>query len=622
MNSQANTGKLDSPQSILDAIHTLLTSNGSIDETRAKEVRKAIDALRKSTDGAEPVADATGTEPSAPGSELDSDIDAGLESLRDRVNRQVERRNRDFEKSRQLLEQAEHALAANELQNAEQAYHKLMSIMGNIQGLSEQRWQNIEEQLNQIRPHLRKLESWRHWGTTQARQELIEQVRQLKDAGLPAEPLAERIKQAKAQWQALDKSGDHAGKELWKQFDELCTEVYRPCAEHFKKLKQQRAQNLKQRQAIIDQLNARFDATDWKAPDWRDIDRFIQQARRDIQKSGNIDYRQRKTVTRATNAALERFDHYLSRERERSLLARERLIADIGALAELANLREALERLDALKKQWIITVPEKRNTENRLWKRFQEACDGIYHKRDAEHRQHDAERDEHLRQKQALVEELNRAAGEPDETLLTGSATLNRLQARWKETGPVPRKEEAQLEQRWRAAQQQFRKAHAAAESRNRANEFDQLVRRAALCRHYEQATLAGNATNQAGAQAEWNALPAPGGEPAASMETRFQQAFILPDEATLAGNLAAMQQACLRLEVLLELESPADCQAARMAWQVERLNASLQKTLDQQDSMEQLLMTALTTGAVSAAAAEPLEQRLQRCLEHYRKRM
>jgi DNA repair protein SbcC/Rad50 len=616
MNHQADTGNLANRQSILEAIHALLESNGGIDETRAKEVRKAVDTLRKADDAPAPADDPPATE-----RKLDVDIDAGLETLRERVNRQVERRNRDYEKARQLLEEVENALAASELQGAEHAYQRLMSVMGNIPGLSEQRWQNIEERLNHVRPQLRKLESWRHWGTSQARQELIGQIRQMKDAGLPPEQLAQRIKEARAQWQTWDKSGDHAGKDLWKQFDDTCKEAYQPCKEHFRQLKKQRAENLIQRQALIDRLNERFEATDWKSPDWRDIDRFVQQAQRDFHRAGTVDFRHRKAIARAMDEALERFDHYLSRERERSLHVRERLITDVEALAGMDNLREALDRLDALKKQWTITVPGKRNTENRLWKRFQAACDGVYHKRDAERRQHDAERHDHLSLKQAVIKELSTAAAAPDAELLANTAQLARSQARWQDIGPVPRKEEASLERHWRTAQQQFRKALAVAEARNRAAELDHLARQAALCRQWEQATLAGQAIDAAAAEAEWNDLPAAGAATAAAMEQRFRQAFTRPDEATLAGNLAALQQACLRLEVLLELESPADCQAARMAWQVERLNASLHKTLDRQDTVEDLLMRALSTGAVPVAYAEPLDQRLQRCLERYHQR-
>jgi len=183
----------------------------------------------------------------------------------------------------------------------------------------------------------------------------------------------------------------------------------------------------------------------------------------------------------------------------------------------------------------------------------------------------------------------------------------------------VPRKEEKSLENGWRAAQKQFSSALQAAESRAQASELDNLARRAALCNHWEQATLAGSAPDTNAVEAEWNALPALGGATADAIQQRFSQALSRPDDTTLSSNLAAKQAACLRLEVLLELESPADCQAERMAYQIERLNASLKKELSAQDSTEDLLLAVLATGAVPAEAAGALEQRIENCLARYK---
>jgi hypothetical protein len=626
MNKTTETANLGNRQAILDEINSLLEVASGIDETRAKKVRKAIDALRN-TDS-EPVA--VEDQPAEvqiaearPGedSELDAKIDTGMETLRIRIHAQVERRNNDYEKSLALTDELETALKNNELQQAERSYHKLMSIMGNIPGLSEQRWQDIDKRLNRVRPQLRKLESWRHWGTTLARKDLIEQVRQLTGANLHPEKLATQIKQAREQWHAWDKSGDHAGKELWKEFDQTCEEAYKPCIAHFEKLKQGRKENLRQRRAIIDRLNTLYAETDWKQPDWREIDKTISHARRDFYKIGNVDFKYRKPLARALDETLEKFEENLSSERERSLKARERLIADIEALAEVANLRDALDQLDKLKKQWTITVTSKRELENRLWKSFQTACDSTYRRRDAERKEQDAERNQNLKQKQELIEELGRVAAAADEELLANASALTRIRHQWEAIGWIPRKYESSLDSSWRAVQKQFSSALKAAESRARDSELDNLARRATLCHQWEQATLNGNTVDKDSVTAEWNALPALSDLNAGTMNQRFGQALSRPDDTTLSGNLAAKQTACLKLEVLLELESPQEYQAERMAYQIERLNASLKKELDAQDSPEDLLLAAFAAGAVPVEAADSIEHRIGMCLARYKGR-
>ena len=630
MNKKTRTVNLGNRQAILDEINTLLEAASSgIDETRAKKVRKAIDTLRNTA--SEPVAgedqpgetrtadDQAGEVQPTEDSELDAKIDAGLETLRTRIHAQVERRNNDYDKSLALTDELETALRDNELQQAERAYHKLMSIMGNIPGLSEQRWQDIDKRLNRVRPQLRKLESWRHWGTTLARKDLIEQVRQLSDTGLHPEQLAAQIKLAREQWHAWDKSGDHAGKELWKEFDQSCEEAYKPCIAHFEKLKQGRKENLRQRRDIIDRLNALYAETDWQQPDWREIDKTISHARRDFYKIGNVDFKYRKPLARALDEALGKFEEALSSERERSLQARERLIADIEALGDVANLRDALDRLETLKKQWTITVTSKRELENRLWKSFQAACDSTYRRRDAERKEQDAERNENLKQKQSLIEELGQIAAAGDDELLANASALGRLRHQWESIGWIPRKHESSLDSSWRAAQKQFSSALKAAKSRARDSEMDNFARRAALCHQWEQATLAGSTIDMDSVNAEWDALPALSPVNAGTMNQRFGQALSRPDDTTLASNHAAKQTACLKLEVLLELESPQEYQAERMAYQIERLNASLKKELDAQDTPEDLLLAVFATGAVPAETADSIERRIWECLARYK---
>jgi hypothetical protein len=46
-----------------------------------------------------------------------------------------------------------------------------------------------------------------------------------------------------------------------------------------------------------------------------------------------------------------------------------------------------------------------------------------------------------------------------------------------------------------------------------------------------------------------------------------------------------------------------------------------MKKQTDKQQSVDDLLLTVLTTGAVPAKAAEAIEQRIQNCLAGYRNR-
>jgi hypothetical protein len=54
------------------------------------------------------------------------------------------------------------------------------------------------------------------------------------------------------------------------------------------------------------------------------------------------------------------------------------------------------------------------------------------------------------------------------------------------------------------------------------------------------------------------------------------------------------------------------------MAYQVERLNASMKMNQGTQDSPEDLLLSVLTIGAVPADAAGGIEQRIKHCIARH----
>ena len=94
MNSVTKTIEPGNRKAILDEINYLLQASGTIDEARAKRVRKAADLLNR-----EDAPTAADDENNA----VAVEIEAALDTLRARIQKQVERRNRDYEKAQQLM---------------------------------------------------------------------------------------------------------------------------------------------------------------------------------------------------------------------------------------------------------------------------------------------------------------------------------------------------------------------------------------------------------------------------------------------------------------------------------------------------------------------------------------
>ena len=583
-------------QNLINDIENLLTSPAGIDEAIAKQYRKQAENLIQTK----------------PDHALTKDIETCLTQLRERIHTQVEKRDADFEKVIAELTRANAALKEENLKTVEDATHKALSIAGQIPGLSDQRRSEIDAQLEQIYPKMRKLTAWRHWGTTRAREDLIDQIKQIVGSGMDPNKIVTSLRAAKKQWQDWEKTGDHSEHKLWKEFSDTCDAAYAPCRIYFKEQQQLRKDNLKLKRELIAEMNQRFEETDWKEPDWKDIDKWLRQARTRFFKIGHTDYKHHKKLKTALDDVQARFDEPLTRERERSLKARQKLIEDVLAL-EHVDPRSAITELDSLKKRWVITVLSRRNIENKLWKDYQKAQDQIYAKRNADRKEQDQERNDNLKQKRLLVEKLLKASNEPADVMLNSPSLQAQLDDQFKAIGYVPRKAEKALMDSWRNAQKAHSTALRNAQKTQRSNARNALRDKALFCGELEQQRLKGQQIDTAQVQQDYDSLPGLPDKLDAQLRSRLNRAIEDQlDKAMLKGNTEAQLQRCLKLEVMLDLDTPPEYAKARMAFQIERLSASMSKNTRAQEDAASLREQLLTCGAVEADQYDAIRARIE----------
>ncbi len=581
-------------QNLINDIENLLNSKKGIDESNAKKLRKRTEKLiTLDKDHA-----------------LNQVLADSLEKLRDRVHRQTSKREKDYKLVKAELKKAQAALKEEKLQLAEKATQKALSVAGQIPGLSTQRRAKIDKKLDQIYPRMRKLSAWRHWGTTQARENLIDQMKQLVGSRLEPNKIANAIRDAKAQWRAWEQSGDHSEHKLWKQFSEACDAAYAPCKPYFEAQKATRKQNLADKRQLIADINARFAQIDWHKPDWKEIDKWLRQSKGRFYKIGHTDYKHHKKLKSQLEQALAQFEEHLGRERTRSLKARQQLIQEVSALAEVEDLRDAMSQLDQLKKKWQVTVLEKRSVENKLWEQYQKAQNQVYARRDDKRKIQEQERNENLKQKRKIVESLVKAASASQTQLLKSQTVLAQHKDQFNTIGYVPRKAEKGLMDAWRKAQKQFQEALKKAQQAQTSHAQNALLEKAKLCASIEQQQQRGEAIDVEKSQQQYDQLSTLSPELEAIMQSRLEQALNGIIGAT-DKNTEAQLSRCLKLEVIHDLPTPEKYAQQKMAYQIERLNAAMQKNTQAQDNPKTLKTELLTSGPVDLDQFEAIWTRI-----------
>jgi hypothetical protein len=343
--------------------------------------------------------------------ELQTQFDAVVGKLRNRLQRQRELRDQELAEIQNLVNTLEKALEVGELQQAITLYEQTRGRLKRNISLSRKQMTALEERLQACVPKLGELRGWRRWGTNRVREQLCEEAEQL--IGLQADPeeIAEGVKQLRLAWKALENGeGSAATKALWKRFDKACEQAYEPCKAYFELQAKERQDNLAKKQALCERLEQFAVTTDWERVDWQAADRLQREVQNQWAKVGAVPRAERKALERRYNQISEYINRYLQPERERELQRRRDLIQQVKALANSEDWRAAIESAKQAQAEWHPSVQASPQVEQALWRKFRAACDAVFERRKIEQQAAERERQTNLAGRIALCEEIEALA--------------------------------------------------------------------------------------------------------------------------------------------------------------------------------------------------------------------
>ncbi len=473
--------------------------------------------------------------------------------------------------------------------------------------------------LAKARAELGRLQGWARWGGNVSREELLKAAEGLPAQALAVPELAKKVGSLRERWKSLDASAGPAPRELWERFDAACTTAYAPAAAHFKKLADERQQNQLKAQAMIAEIaqfaqDSHCTEEDAGAVDWKAVAAFCTRTEQAWQRLGTIDRKEKKRLDGEFECALQVLSAPLTRQREIEIKRREKLIAEAIALNPLD--RSAPEALRALQEHWqeqAKSLPLARKEEQELWQRFRGACDAVFAKRKEEAVAAEADRQQHLQQKEAVCAALESALGTSDAAV---AKALREGKDAWLAIGPVPRAAEVQIEARYKSAAAALQKQLDVAKQAAAVAQFNALHDKVLLCQAVETAIASGQIPDAAGCaawEADWQALPVLPNTLERTMRQRFDGAITALNTgasqyaALLEQNRATLAHELLHLEITMGIDSPPELSRERLKLQVEVLQSSLkagQKPVAQEAQMLRLcglaaLADAQTVGRI-----------------------
>lgn len=373
-----------------------------------------------------------------------------------RLTEQTNSREKGLSSIQQWLNSLDKELSENKISHAPKLFLRIEQTLRELPEVPRNQQKEIGAALAEMRPRLRELEGWRHWSTDRAREELVAEASALIDAEISVKERAKSIKGLRERWKQLGKMDPKSGHTLWKKFDQACTQAYEPVKNHKAEEQDARNKNLEKRETICKQLEKISSETDWKSPDWRDIDKHLNKLRNQWRSCEPVNRKNWNAINERFNNAVSELDGQLEDERRISYNRRLVLIEKIESIKDNQDLVLAIQTAKDAQKSWQPTVMGKRADEQRLWKSFRAAIDHIFEREKARRNSDSEALNTLLQEKQSICESVEQLARLEGDSLISAQSESHKLLQQWDNIPEIRNKHYKKIEKRFQQALKSF----------------------------------------------------------------------------------------------------------------------------------------------------------------------
>jgi hypothetical protein len=418
----------------------------------------------------------------------------------------------------ELLDALEQQIEAGQVKHACQLEQQAEAQLSGMNGTTPK---HLLQRHKGLLARLAELKNWQGFAVSAKKEQLCEAMEALIDSAIEPPLLAKQIHTLQGQWKQLDSDDPLHSHKTWQRFKTAADQAYAPCEQYFRQQKQQRTDNLSKRKQLVTELNDFLGQIDWQQPDWSLIEQVSRTAKREWKAYAPVDRTPGRQVQTEFNALLKQLDNKIAAHREQIAEEKRSLLEQAQLLVTDEDPHAAASQTRALQKRWKEAGNTFHSLERKLWPEFRKACNEVF-------------------------ENLNRSR---------------------------------QSEKKHTQADEQ--PATSLTESRS----YQALLQRIELCDQLENfiddGTLDQLVLDEI--QSVWDRC-----DPADDyFETLIQARYELLLEL-ISGRMEmqelltltekALRQLCIRLEILLELDSPEQDHTLRMEYQMDRLQKALEQ--------------------------------------------
>lgn len=242
--------------------------------------------------------------------------------------------------------------------------------------------------------------------------------------------------------------------EIWKRFKDASTVINKRHQDHFEGLKAREEENLQKKTALCEKVE-QLQLDDLKTyAQWDEMSKQIIELQAEWKTIGFTPRKVNNEIFDRFRAACDRFFQaktaYFKANREKlsaNLAAKNALIEKAEALKDSTDWGATTNKFVELQKEWKTIGPVAHKISDTIWKRFNDACNYFFDKKNEANKGQRKEEEANLELKKAVIAEIEKLAAEPGNNLLQ---SIRELQAKWNEIGHVPFSKKEKMYRRYR----------------------------------------------------------------------------------------------------------------------------------------------------------------------------
>lgn len=556
-----------------------------------------------------------------------TDEQTELRELADALNTTVAgllTRNRDHQqqlhdKTVALITTLEKALADGKSEEALPAWDK---IQGNISNTSGKIHDALQELANPFKGQINELRDWKAFAATEKKRELIVQMQQLVSADVPPQDLNRQISNLHKQWKALGRSNDND--KLWAEFKTVSDQAYEPCKEFFKQRKQLMADNLKQRRALCEQLEAELARIDPAAVDVGAINKLLASTDKAWKQYAPVEQSKIKPMQKRYYGLLNQLRKLRKSHARENAAQKQALITEAVKLTRLEDNNQAMQEAKRLQRQWKDIGPSSFKEDKAYWVEFRKACDQIFAQRDQVAAARNEKQQQAESELRSLLDKLEQLLALEDAAFRDAKSEFHELARQFNATlNAEGRGARSKLVDRFNELKRRIDGRYRALPDKKTQALKDNLETLLALLEPVEQTLLASGSSSVPAAldDSAWEVLDSVGEQDLVARLNARRSLLSAPESVAEQAQQAEneLRTLCIETEIRAGVDSPEADQGTRMQIQLKQLQNGFGQS--RPTAKENLLYARQTgllcrcIGPLDAEAREQLQTRLEQVL-------